>query len=233
MHRQLRAELLGFGRFHRRLLLKATAAAVAVCIVPLILGSPSYITGSVHGVMLTAMVAVVGFAFLFHGKAALLLAASYAEAYTQEEIAAAAEAGVVWHAVHNIELGRLDIDHVVLAPAGVFALETKWRFDNADPAWVHRAAEQARLRAQKAASVLLSAGVRHRAQVQPVLVVWGGAMRELPEDQVQAGVAIVRGDALAKWLQRCGRGPLAQDHAEELHDKLAHFAAERARHAVG
>lgn len=99
-----------------------------------------------------------------------------------------------------------------------------------DPLWLQRAADQARLRARKAASVLRSAEVRYIAEFEPV--VWGGAMRELPDDQVHAGVAIVRGDALEKWLQRCGRGPLAQDHAEELHRKLVLFAENRARHAV-
>jgi hypothetical protein len=232
VHRQLKAELLGFARSHRRPLLQSSAAALAVCIVPLVLGSPGYVTGSVHGVMLTAMIAIFGLAFLFHGKGALLLAASYAEAYTQEEIALAAEAGSVWGAVHNIELGKLDIDHLVLAPAGVFALETKWRFDTADPAWLQWAADQARVRARKAASVLRSADVRHRAEVDPVLVVWGGAMRKLPEHYVHEGVPVVRGDALAAWLQGCGRGPLAQDHAEELHGKLVAFAETRARHAV-
>jgi hypothetical protein len=161
-------------RYHRRLLVKAGAAAIAVCVVPLVIGSPAYVTGVVHGVMVTALVGIIGFALLFHGRGALLLAASYAEAYTQEEIALAAGAGCIWHAVHNIELGRLDIDHVVLAPAGVFAVETKWRFDNADSAWLQRAADQAALRARKAASVLRSADVRHRADVHPVLVVWGG-----------------------------------------------------------
>lgn len=101
-----------------------------------------------------------------------------------------------------------------------------------DPAWLQRAADQAGERARKAASVLRSADVRHRTEVEPVLVVWGGAMGELPEAQVHAGVSILRGDALAEWLQRCGRGSLAQDHAEELHGKLVDFAEARARHAV-
>lgn len=200
MHRQLKAEFLVFTRSHRRLLVKASAAAAAVCIVPLVLGSPGYVTGSVHGVMLTAMMGIVGFAFLFRGKAALLMAASYAEAYTQEEIALAAEAGSVWGAVHNIELGQLDIDHVVLAPAGVFALETKWRFGNADPAWLQRAADQAGERARKAASVLRSADVRHRTEVEPVLVVWGGAMRGFRRPKCTRAY---RSCVATPWLSGC------------------------------
>jgi hypothetical protein len=31
-----------------------------------------------------------------------------------------------WHAIHGIFLGRGDVDHVVIGPGGVFAIETWW-----------------------------------------------------------------------------------------------------------
>lgn len=230
VQRQLHRELLRFLKAQRLLLIQSTAAAVCVCVVPVLIGSPAYTTGFTHALMLTAMLSIFAFAFLFAGGGALLLAGSYGEAYTQEELDRAIKAGRVWSVVHNIELVTMDIDHLVLSPAGVLALETKWRFKGAHRQWLGVAVEQADATARKARSVLRSRDIGHVTQVRPVLVVWGGGRRDLPDAQVVSGVDVVRVDALADWLRRCDRGLLAQDHAEVLHQRLTSFA--RARRAA-
>lgn len=222
--REFRRELDRFLHANRRLLIQVVLVAVAVCAVPLILGSPGYTTGVVHALMLTSTVAIVSFAFLFAGGGALLLAGSYGESYSQEQIEKAVKKGRVWGAVHNIEIGPMDIDHLVITPAGVLALETKWRFRGATGQWLDGALAQAEASARKARSVLRSKDVGHLTEVRPVLVVWGGGRRELPASQRRCGVDVVRGDALVEWLRQFDRGPVAEDHAEALHQRLTSFA---------
>lgn len=228
--RELRRELSRFLSLNRRLLLQSTGVAAVTCVVPVAMGSPGYTTGFVHAFVGTALLAIFAFAFLFAGGGALVVAGTYGEAYTQKEIEKALKLGRVWGAVHNIELGSLDIDHLVLSPGGVLVLETKWRFKGADRRWLAAAVGQAESSARKARSVLRSEDVGHVSEVRPVLVVWGGGRRELAASQVVSGVDVVRGDALLPWLEQCGRGRLAEDHAEELLRRLTAFA--RAHHDV-
>jgi hypothetical protein len=113
-------------------MIQSSSAAAAVIAVPLVIGSPAYVTGFVHAFVVMALLAIFGLAFLLEGNGALLLAGMYGEEYTREELRAASKRGYVWGAVHNTEVGPQDIDHLVLTPAGVLALETKWRFRRAD-----------------------------------------------------------------------------------------------------
>lgn len=54
--------------------------------------------------------------------------AAFAEEWVEEELATLVKDG--WKALHNISLGRYDVDHVVVGPAGVIVIETKWsRYD--------------------------------------------------------------------------------------------------------
>ena len=46
----------------------------------------------------------------------------------------------------NIEVGRCDVDHLALTPAGLLAIESKWRFKGADQRWLSGAADSGRSR---------------------------------------------------------------------------------------
>lgn len=92
-----------------------------------LLPSPRYVVGLITGVLLTASVAIVGFAFLLNGDATFLIAGAMGEGQTQEVLDEAREQGLIWSSVANIEVSRRDVDHLVLTPAGVLALETRWR----------------------------------------------------------------------------------------------------------
>lgn len=222
--RRLRSEVCRFLGVIKGLLVRLALLTVFVCVVPVLVGTPGYETGLIQGLFITTILGMVMFAFMLNGDGAFLIAGALGESSTAEELDKAIKRGYVWSAVHNIEVGR-DVDHLVLSPSGVLALESKWRFRGADDRWLSWAAGEAAASASKAKSVLRSKGVDHVTEVRPVLVVWGGARRELPQVQTFHGVDVVCGDALAAWLEHCSRGRLSEDNAAALHDKLTAFAA--------
>jgi hypothetical protein len=209
----------------RKELVQLVGLAVVITAVEIALPVPTWLRGFVVGFFLTACVAIVGFAFLLNGDAAYLIAGALGESHTSEELEAAMKAGLIWSCVPNVEASGRDVDHIVLAPSGVLALETKWRFKGANNQWLHASAEKADKAARQARLVMQAKPIDLRTAVTPVVVVWGGARRELPLEQLVAGVAVVRGEYLLTWLERCSRGRLAQDHAEQLQSKLVAFAA--------
>lgn len=200
----------------------------AACTAEVLLPTPRLAAGIAIGFLVTGSVAIVAFAFLLNGDASFLIAGALGERHTEDELEAAQKAGHVWSFIRNVEAGGRDVDHILLTPSGVLALETKWRFRGADAGYLAWAAGKAQEAARQARLVLQSKGVDYRTEVRPMLVIWGGARRELPLEQVVAGVDVVQGDHLVEWLKQCSRGRLAQDHAEDLHGKLQAFVATHA-----
>lgn len=227
VQRELRNRFKRFLRAARGLIVKTVAVMAVVCVVPVLLHSPAYVVGLTHGVVAVTVPAIVVCTLLLWGDGALLVAGAYGESFTREELAVAVKRGYVWGAVHNIEAGRPDIDHVLFTPAGVVAIESKWRFRGADAQWLAGVAGQAQAAARKAKLVLYSEDVGYRTDVRAVLVVWGGARRELPPHSVIDGVDVLRGQALVGWLEQCSRGDLSQDRAAELQRLLTAFADTR------
>lgn len=224
--RQLRAEARRFFRSIRGLLLLQVLPLTAgVCVVLALLPSPTWWTSFIQGAFLTSMLAIVGFAFLLNGDGALLYAGALGEGHTNEQLDRAVKAGHIWSYAPNVEANRHDVDHLVLAPGGILALETKWRFRGADQAWLRKVAADAREAERRARLVLMSKGIEYRTEAIPAVVVWGGARRELPDMQQVDGLAVVRGDMLLGWLAQFNHGYLSADLAEQLHTKLTTFIA--------
>lgn len=119
-----------------------------------------------------------------------------AEGWTVEELRSVERDG--WVIRNSVLLQGEDVDHVVMGPTGVFAVETKW----SSYRWTSRhfslqsAAEQARRNATAIGRRLI--GGQHRGAVRPVLAVWGEHDAELTS--VDA-VPVVHGLELAGWLR--------------------------------
>lgn len=220
----LRIEARRFLQLLRKEIAQLVALVVAVCVIEALLPNPRFYVGLVTGFFVTACVAIVGFAFLLNGDAAFLIAGAMGESHTVEELEEAKKAGLIWGAVMNVEVSGRDVDHIVLTPAGILAVESKWRFQGADARYLAWAVSKAQDGARQARLVLQSKGIDYRTEVRPVLVIWGGARRELEQVQVIDGIDVVRGDHLVEWLGQCSRGMLAQDNAEALRGKLVTFA---------
>lgn len=227
VRRKLRRDLRSFVRLNWRAVLVA-AGIVAAVIAFEHLFAHGWTEGFIDGLLVAAMVAGLGLVFLLSAGGAMLLGGAWGEDATKEALKAAQKKGHIWGAVHNIELGKADIDHVVVAPSGVYALETKWRFVDHTPAVLAEFAQQASRNARKTASVLRSQTVTTPHDVVPLVVVWSKGQHGLPDDGLLVdGVLVVAGSDLSRWLSRQQTGRMAQDNAELLLERLAAFALAR------
>lgn len=126
-----------------------------------------------------------------------------AQEWTRSEVRKLRRQG--WRAVHGVPLPNGgDIDHVIVGPAGAFAVETKWSLEwaagrHADDT-LRRAAAQAKAGRRKVALILRSSdrGGRIDVPVEPLIVVWG----RLPDGTpTTAEVPVVHGSDLQSWLE--------------------------------
>jgi hypothetical protein len=123
-----------------------------------------------------------------------------------------------WQVIHDVDVGRGNIDHVLVGPAGVFVLETKqlngdasvrrgvlsvhWREDPDDGYRLPRLTGTLKQRSSLVAQHLEAGGLG-RLRVQPIVVLWAGFAQG---SVVSGGVAWVQGELLAEVL---GRQPRA------------------------
>lgn len=127
-----------------------------------------------------------------------------AEQWTASELRPLRRAG--WRIVHHFALRKSDIDHVLLGPSGVFAVETKWSARG----WMLDPPEyrvlQAVKRVRGSATLLQlwhplrSLGV---GTVEPVLFLWGGIDRDVPSDR--SGVQRVDGVVVVAGVREASR----------------------------
>lgn len=195
-----------------------------------LLGGRGYWQGFSNGFMLAGVIGSFLVLFLLHTGGLNQVAGAYGETRTQEELEKARKAGVVWGAVHNVELSDGDIDSVVLAPGGVLALETKWMMRELNRQWLARDIAQAQRGANKARLVLRSKNVDGGVHdVTPVLVIWGKAAVDVRDGGEEVdGVHVVDGNELKQWLARYSRGAMTQAVAASTLKSLEAFALTRA-----
>lgn len=103
-----------------------------------------------------------------------------------------------WHVVNHVMLVDSDIDHAVIGPGGMFAVETKYRSD-----WSRAGGDFAKIaqQAQRAARDLQPRlGLRIGQRVQPVVAIWGPGRHDVNDVFTVDGVAFCRGDRLRSFL---------------------------------
>ncbi len=118
-----------------------------------------------------------------------------------------------WYVTHDVSLGRGNIDHVVVGPAGIFAIETK---SNRGRISIDRLDQ--RMLAQSYAEKKLVERVTG-LKVQPLLVfsqAW--LIGRVPAQR--RGVTVLPARMLAWFLSR-RRPTLSIEQAHELHQRLA------------
>lgn len=105
-----------------------------------------------------------------------------AEQWTAQELRTTRPLG--WQVVNHFLLRRDDIDHVLIGPGGVYAVETKWSNDRGGRYARTQERDAVAQASSNARSMTLWSELRTSGvQVQPVAVVWGGGLREWDQGQ--------------------------------------------------
>jgi hypothetical protein len=122
-----------------------------------------------------------------------------------------------WRALHDVQTGHGNIDHLVVGPGGILTIETKSRkgklsVDSLDPAWLSQAYAQCKW---------IERITGHQADA---LLVFSDAYLDRPVSR-QRGVCVVPARMLRGHLAR-RRGQLSPDEVKTLHARLAHALAD-------
>jgi hypothetical protein len=123
--------------------------------------------------------------------------------------------------VNDIQLGSSNIDHVVVGPAGVFVVETKWtgkKWASAEGASrIETARKQVRGASRHVQRALEAAAIP--VSPRSVVVLWGGDSRDWNEKKVlssmQGEIPAVAGTSVRLWASTLSPGVIdrAQRHA--------------------
>jgi hypothetical protein len=106
-----------------------------------------------------------------------------------------------WVVIDHVAFDVHDIDHVVVGPGRVFAVETKWRSSPVERAERAQFAARATKHAEKLGRLLRSEGAP--AAVTPLLVIWGPGSHAMTKTVEEInGVKIVAGPSSKTWLPR-------------------------------
>jgi hypothetical protein len=147
-------------------------------------------------------------------------AGSWAEEWTSEALRKRATAFSV---IDDFPLDGRNLDHVLVGPGGVFAVETKWKSKWRDRQHELRSLElerrQAAFQAEKLEEILEGLGLRVR--VRPMLVVWGPG---IPTDESFVGfgqVGVFVGDRWKDWPDRAlSKDALLPEHVNAIRESL-------------
>jgi len=134
-----------------------------------------------------------------------------------------------WFVVHDVSFEAMNVDHVLVGPRRVYAIETKWTSWHGNPKFLQGAQACAERGARKLRSLLASHGLDR--EVTPLVVVWGPHTRDMAEEPKWVeGVGLVAGVHAETWLARLRSS--ARDVARDLSAEraIAAFMADRDAH---
>jgi hypothetical protein len=208
-----------------RALLGGYIVLVAAAAWPALFVPSSFLQGLTVGLAVAGAAGAMTTTVIIQTGTGPTMAGELAEQWTVEELQDLLEHGhrLVNHVVID---GRGDADHVLVGPAGVFVLETKWSatpYRSDDPRLadtvgrLERRAENTRLQFKRL-------GVE---TVTPVLVLWGPAAQNVAEGTGAARsgrTLVLAGRHLRRWMLGRPGGRLDPGTVQRVHDELAVLA---------
>lgn len=135
-----------------------------------------------------------------------------------------------WLAVDNVPMFGFDIDHVVYAPGGVLAIESKYYGPTSEKTATSRQArdiEQTR-RGATATRSLLRSFTSDAHDIVPVLICWGVGAPSAPPSQ-HDDVWVIHGNDLRNFLPRFDEGPYSAQIRRELARTTREYVQRRDR----
>ena len=127
-----------------------------------------------------------------------------------------------WLIVDNLPFDGVDVDHVVVTPSGVLAVESK-HHNAVSTATAQRDLDDARRAAQRIRLFLGSIG-HAQALVTPVLMVWGPGQPTLPQGvRLVDDVYLVDHDHPELWSYQFAAPLLAPPQRAQIHETLSAY----------
>jgi hypothetical protein len=162
---------------------------------------PDLLAGALVGALVAS--AVWGTAWILQAvtSSGPVLMGAEAESWTSATLR---KAGPGWVAIDHVPFpaDRMDVDHVLIGPGGVFAIETKWGARREASAYQRNQSATASAAAERSArkiGLLLSRV--ERVEVTPVVVGWEGFFEDDFDSARDGAVLQLAGSALEDWLK--------------------------------
>lgn len=196
----------------------------------------SYLIGALQVGVVAVLIGALVLSFLAQeGEAIWQVRGAWGEDFTRDELNRARRKKLIWGWTDSVTVQSGDIDHfVVTRSGGLIAIDSKWRGrHDLDPASMAREANRARVRAEGVVQTILQKERgSHRApiksvRVRPLVVVWGPARDEVPDNAVVDGVAFVGGRQLVTWLKNCAGESVDEPAGADILAELEAFRASR------
>ena len=189
------------------LLLTAFGLCVATAIWAVHFALDGYLLGLAQGLSAAFVFGAVHLLQLGASGSMNQLTGAWGEDMTRDVLSTARQRRWIHGHVDNIEVQGGDIDHLVATSRGWLAIDSKWHGASARRSVIIGDAASARRAAWKARSVLRSLGPA--PEVTPLVVVWGGLKRAIPNGQCAVdGVVVLAGYQLKKYLRSLPPGEL-------------------------
>jgi hypothetical protein len=134
-----------------------------------------------------------------------------------------------WLAVHDLPLEGRAVDHVVVTPLAILAVETAWWGPASDDAHARRreqAVERARRNADVVKKLLATRDFGFALPVLPAVLTWGPGA----EDTQVGLVDVVSGADAGAWTIAHSSGAIDFGVAEQVHAALLRYQARRDAH---
>jgi hypothetical protein len=177
-----------------------------------------FLRGLILGIVLATAPAVIWSWTVQVTGTGPIMVGDQAEQWSAQELRKLRRHG--WRLVNHFLLKRDDVDHVLIGPAGVWAVETKWSA-SWDTAFARdRERDAVRQVRSSAHSMSLWDPMRKRGlNVHPVVVLWGGGLRDwAPADRARMidGVPVVVGLSFGEWMPSLTGGVLETAEVDDV-----------------
>jgi|GEM_PF-1966958 len=195
--RQARQDRIRHARANWRIYLALVGSLAAATTVAAVLMTGPFVRGFWIGSMVTAIIAVVAHVNTTLSGAGSRASGGEAERFTSQELRKLDPAR--WFVFDHVLFADFDIDHVLVGPGAVFAVETKWRTRAPDGKQLREFTRQARRSADRLRRFLSTKSVTRT--VTPLVVLWGPEHGEVvpAEGKEIDGVLVVGGAHHATW----------------------------------
>lgn len=106
-----------------------------------------------------------------------------------------------WFVAHDVSFDGMNVDHVLVGPRRIYAVETKWTSWHGNPKFLAGARACAERGARKLRSLLASHDLPR--EVIALVVVWGPGTEDMPQEpRWEDGVGLVAGVHAGTWLEK-------------------------------